>query len=158
MDPNARGRSPSARNPSQLRHTPSASPHPHPPYNQSFADTNLLSADSFTGLNNTAHSAHFADPSFTQDFQHQPDYFLGQYNGFQAQQQPPNLSSHNSDVSNHTFLQSANGGDNSFGFNQPAQPGNLAVDEVHLDAQETELDDECAQEGRLAASGAAAAK
>lgn len=124
MDPNARGRSPSASNPSHLRHTPSASPHPHPPYNQSFADTNLLSADSFTGLNNTAHSAHFADPSFTQDFQHQPDYFLGQYNGFQAQQQPPNLSSQNSDVSNHTFLQSANGGDNSYGFNQPAQPGN----------------------------------
>jgi hypothetical protein len=104
--------------------SPHASPHPHPPYNQSFADTNLLSADSFTTLNDTAHSAHFADPGFTQDLQHQPDYSLGQYNGFQTQQQPPNLSSQNSDASNHTFLQSANGGDNSYGFNQPAQPSN----------------------------------
>lgn len=120
MDPNARGRSPSASNASHLRHTPSASP--HPPYNQSF-DSNLLSTDSFQGLSNTAPSAHFTDPSFTQDFQHQPDYSLGQFNNnntFQAQQQPI-LSSQNNDVSNHTFLQSAHSGDNSYGFNPPAQ-------------------------------------
>jgi hypothetical protein len=106
MDSNARGRSPSASNASHLRHTPSASP--HPPYNQSFADSNLLSTNSFHGLTNTAPSAQFTDPTFTQDFHHQPDYSLGQYNNttFQAQQLP-NVPSQNNDVSNHTFLQSA---------------------------------------------------
>jgi hypothetical protein len=79
---------------------------------------------SSTGLANTAHSAHFANLSFTQDFQHQPDYCFGQYNGFRAQQQPPNLFSQTKDVLNHSFLQSANGGDNSYASNQPAQPSN----------------------------------
>lgn len=129
MDPNARGRSPSASNASHLRHTPSASP--HPPYNnQSFADPNLLSPDSFNTLNNTAPSAHFTDPTFTQDFQHQPDYSLGQFNNnnnnnnnsFQTQQlQQPIVPSQSNDVSNHTFLQSAHSSDNTYGFNQPAQ-------------------------------------
>jgi hypothetical protein len=39
---------PSASNAPHLRHTPSASP--HPPYNQSFADSNPLSTNSFHGL------------------------------------------------------------------------------------------------------------
>jgi hypothetical protein len=124
MDPNARGRSPSASNASHLRHTPSASP--HPPYNQSFADPNLLIPDSFNTLSNTAPSAHFTDPTFTQDFQHQPDYSLGQFNNnnnsFQTQQlQQPIVPSQSNDVTNHTFLQSAHSGDNTYGFNQPAQ-------------------------------------
>jgi len=124
MDPNARGRSPSASNgTSHLRHTPSASP--HPPYNQSFADSNLLSTDSFHHLSNTAPSAHFTDPTFTQDFQHQPDYSLAQFGNntaFQSQQhQQPIVPSQNNDVSNHTFLQSAHSGDNTYSFNQPAQ-------------------------------------
>jgi hypothetical protein len=120
MDSNARGRSPSASNASHLRHTPSASP--HPPYNQSFADSNLLSTNSFQGLSNTAPSAHYTDPSFTQDFHHQPDYSLGQYsnNTFQAQQ-PPIVPSLNNEVSNHTFLQSA---DNTYNYNQLAQNTN----------------------------------
>jgi hypothetical protein len=121
MDPNARGRSPSASNNSHIRQTPSGSP--HPPYNQSFADSNLLSTDPFHNLSNTAPSAHFHDPSFTRDFQQQADYSLGHFNTnstFQTQQQAPIVPSQNNDISNHTFLQSAHGGDNPYGFNQPA--------------------------------------
>lgn len=122
MDPNARGRSPSASNATHLRHTPSASP--HPPYNQSFVDSNLLSTDSFNGLNNTTPAAQYTDPTFTQDFQ-QTDFSLGQYNNntFQTQQ-PPIVPSQSNDVSNHTFLQSAQGVDNTYGFDQSAQSTN----------------------------------
>ncbi|KAL1584508.1 hypothetical protein WHR41_07046 [Cladosporium halotolerans] len=121
MDPNSRGRSPSANNASHLRHTPSASP--HPPYNQSFVDTNLLSADhSFQNLHNSAPAG------LTQGLQQpQPDYSLGQYNTFKEQQQPqqvPIVPSQNNDVSNHTFLQSSQVGDNLYGFNQAAQGNN----------------------------------
>lgn len=130
MDPNSRGRSPSAGNASShLRHTPSASP--HPPYTQSFSDTTLLPTDSFQALNNSnPAAAHFANPSFTQDLHHQhhPDYSLGQFgnnnNTFKDQQQVPIVPSQNNDVSNHTFLQSAQGGDDPYGFNQPAQSNN----------------------------------
>ncbi|KAM0715654.1 hypothetical protein Q7P37_009152 [Cladosporium fusiforme] len=127
MDPNSRGRSPSAGNASHLRHTPSASP--HPPYTQSFADTTLLSTDSFQPLSNSNNqaAAHFTDPSFAQNIhhQHQPDYSLGQYNSTpQEQQQVPIVPSQHNNVSNHTFLQSAQGGDNTYGFNQPAQSNN----------------------------------
>jgi hypothetical protein len=52
-------------------------------------------------LGNTLPSAHFTDPSFTQDFQHQPDYSLGQYNNTNAfQTQQPSVPSQNDDVSN----------------------------------------------------------
>lgn len=128
MDPNSRGRSPSANNAAHLRHTPSASP--HPPYTQSFADSSLLPTDSFQALNSNNNTnppaSHLTDPSFTQDIhQHQPDYSLGHFNSsFKDQQQVPIVPSQNTDVSNHTFLQSAQGGDNSYGFNQPAQGNN----------------------------------
>lgn len=123
MDPNARGRSPSQSNASHLRHTPSASP--HPPYDQSFHDPNLLSTNnSFHAVNNTAASGHFADPSFTHNFNHQPDYSLDHFNSFQGQpQQVPIVPSQTGDLSNHAFLQSAQGGDNTYAFSQPAQSG-----------------------------------
>ncbi|KAH9808843.1 Transcriptional regulator CRZ1 [Teratosphaeria destructans] len=111
MDHQQRGRSPSASgrasNISTTRPAHSASP--HPPFDPSFAGHNAsLSTDQLDGLNAQAASGHFSD-SLTQDLSQQANWSLDLEYGQQEQiLLQPNLSSQtSSDITTHTFLQSA---------------------------------------------------
>ncbi|TKA24745.1 hypothetical protein B0A50_05733 [Salinomyces thailandicus] len=142
MDSHARGRSPSGPT-NHIRHSTSASP--HPPLDPSFAATvdnhlrpslnsNPSSSSSFTGFSARAASGAFGDPSFTQDFSQQAKWSLDPtYQDFpqqeqqqrqgQQHQQPPPLLSHDSSLSQHTFLQSATIG-SQHPHGQPGQGSN----------------------------------
>lgn len=126
MDPHAsRGRSPSAGNASNtLKHNaPSASPHPPPAptYDPSFDVSNTTLDPSFAGLNTSAASGQFLDPSFTQDYNSQASFSLGgDYTTFQEQQLRQVPGSQGGDITNHTFLQSAQLGNSGFDYSQPS--------------------------------------
>lgn len=123
MDPNARGRSPSAGHTNNnLKHNaPSTSPHPPgPAYDPSFGVSNTtLDPSSFAGLNTSATSGQFLDPSFTQDYNQQANFSLGgNYTDFQEQQLRQVPTSQGGDITNHTFLQSAQLGNPGFDYSQ----------------------------------------
>jgi transcription factor CRZ1 len=122
MDHQQRGRSPSAGQASHIRPAHSATLDP-----SSYAlDNNGIVPNPYAGLNAQTASG-FADPSFTQDFSQQATWSLGPtYTDFQAQeqgqQQQPVLPSQNADISNHTFLESAQGG-----YGHQSSPGSNHV-------------------------------
>lgn len=108
MNGHERGRSPSAGQANHLRHSTSASPHPPLDASYMVADS-TLAPNNFNGFSAQAASGAFGDPSFTQDFSQQAEWSLDPtYQDYQQQEQihqPPTLSSHNSNITDHTFLQ-----------------------------------------------------
>ena len=111
MDSHQRGRSPSADRVNYLRQSHSASPHPpFDPSSYTGAD-NSFTPYHVNGFNAQTNLSNFVDPSFTQDFSQQAKWSLGPtYSEYQQQEQGPQhpaLLSHTSDVTAHTFSQSA---------------------------------------------------
>ena len=127
MENHERGRSPSAGQANHISNAASASP--HPPLDASFASTDSnFTHNRYNGLAQ-AGSGTYNDPSFTQDGQQQANYYLGPtYTDFQEKlQQPPVVPSQDSNITGHTFLQSAQGYQGNtagYAYNQGGQGSN----------------------------------